>query len=115
MGNSLRWYRRTVALSSDFLSYLRAFRRLRFYVESRIISLNDVVRMLFRDGETPPGVVEQWCIDHCRGRYQQVEAGLWGFSDQRDADRFRTAWTRRDAPVSPPVLRVIDGDRSDDR
>ena len=116
MGNVLRWCHQTQALADDFLSYLRSYRRLRYYVESHVTSLNDVVRMMFSDDGTPPGRVEQWCIDHCRGRYQQVETDLWGFSDPGDADRFRMVWYRPDEPMPPPsrTLRVISGGLSGD-
>jgi hypothetical protein len=58
MGKAFRSVNGVFATVVDFIHYDGNYHRLQFYAESRIISLNDVARMLFRDDETPPGMVE---------------------------------------------------------
>jgi hypothetical protein len=106
------------ATVADFIHYDRTYHRLQFYAESRIISLNDVVRMLFRDDETPPGIVEHGASITAGAGISRWRPVCGDFPTKRDADQFWTIWNRLDGvlPVPPPgrVLRVISGGRPDD-
>ena len=118
MGKAFRSVNGVFATVVDFIHYDGNYHRLQFYAESPIISLNDVVRMLFRDDETPPDMVEHGALITAGAGISRWRPVRGGFSDQRDADQFRTIWNRLDGvlPVPPPgrVLRVISGGRRDD-
>lgn len=76
----------------DFIRYIRDYRKLKYYMDTKYISLGDILHRTTPELDQP-GQIETWCRKNCVGRFEQIDDQLWVFSRRGDAAMFRIQWS----------------------